>query len=34
MSITQRMHLRTARRIFANLLPKRKAYYAYILAGG
>ena len=31
---TQRQHLRTPRRIFANLLPKRKTYYAIILAAG
>ena len=31
---TQRQHLRTPRRIFANLLPKRKTYYAFILAAG
>lgn len=34
MSTTQRMHLRTARRIFMGLLPKRKTYYATILAAG
>ena len=34
MSTTQRMHLRTARRIFENMLPKRKTYYAIILAAG
>lgn len=31
---TQRMSLRTSRRILENLLPKRKTYYALILAGG